>query len=339
MTKNEFSHHSIESKMKILAIGDPHFKINNVVETDLMARKIFQLIEDRKPDFVVVLGDVLDRHESIHVNPLTRATSFLKGIAQRAPIYVLIGNHDRPNNSTFLTDVHPFVALNEWVNTVIIDKTKDVTIGEHLFSFVPYVPPGRFLEALGSSERENWKSARVIFAHQEFKGAKMGAVISTEGDSWEMDWPLVISGHIHDYDHLQENIYYAGTPIQHAFGDRDDKTVLWIDVKDEITVQRVDLELPRKILVYLTPEQIASWEPDLTQQIKIVLRGPTSILSQIMRSEKIKRWIERGVKVVRQDMPDDRPVSLVQPQKFSQMLSDHCHKMGLTWLLEEILRS
>ena len=100
--------------MRILAIGDPHFKTTNIKESTEMVNAIYNLLEKEQDnlDFIIVMGDILDRHETIHVNPLTLAVKFLLTLATKKKTYVLIGNHDRPNNSDFLSDYHPFVGLN-----------------------------------------------------------------------------------------------------------------------------------------------------------------------------------------------------------------------------------
>lgn len=82
------------NKLKVLFIGDVHFKVNNVKESDEMSRKIIELIKERKPDITIVLGDILDRHETIHSTPLCLANDFLLKISELVPLYVLIGNHD-----------------------------------------------------------------------------------------------------------------------------------------------------------------------------------------------------------------------------------------------------
>jgi DNA repair exonuclease SbcCD nuclease subunit len=214
-----------------LVIGDPHFKVSNVRETDAMAGAIIRVAINRHPDIIIVLGDILDRHETIHVSPLTRATNFLASLMNIAPTFVLIGNHDLKNNRQFLSDEHPFTALKLWanipstnVNTIseikritIVDTTTLVTIKGHILVFVPYVPPGRFEEALNRCP--GWEQATCIFGHQEFSGAQMGAIVSIEGDKWSLTYPYVVTGHIHDYQEPQINILYTGTPILHAFGD------------------------------------------------------------------------------------------------------------------------
>lgn len=214
--------------MKIFVFGDPHFKVNNVNDTDEMCKRIHHLINLVKPDLVVCLGDVLDRHEQIHVSPLKRATEFFIELSQKYKLYVLIGNHDRPNNSNFLTGEHPFVGLKNNTNIVICDTVKRLTLpNKKDIVFVPYVSPGRFQEALDTSKGN---PIQLIFAHQEFKGAKYGPGGSVVGDMYPLDGPFVISGHIHEYDLLQKNLLYLGTPIQHSINDPCDKVMCVVTI-------------------------------------------------------------------------------------------------------------
>ena len=97
---------NIES-IDILTIGDPHFKTSNVKEIEEMCHKTINLAKDRKPDIIVILGDVLDTHERIHVVPLSQSIEWIQNLSLVAPVYVLIGNHDRPNNSDFLSNSYP----------------------------------------------------------------------------------------------------------------------------------------------------------------------------------------------------------------------------------------
>lgn len=319
------------NRMNVLLIGDPHFKVNNVRETNEMSEKIITLVKKRKPSFVICLGDVLDRHESIHVSPLERATQFLSALSELCPLYVIIGNHDRPNNSNFMTTEHPFNSLKKWKQTTIIDKITLVSIDNRKFIFVPYVPPGRFFEALADlfgirddyiqmktslnnnlnyRERhqelviqlfsQHLQGIQAIFSHQEYYRAKMGAIESLVGDDWPLSFPHVYSGHIHDYDELQPNLTYVGTPIQHAFGDREDKTVSWLTFTDTMTHHRIDLQLPKKILIHLNYSEIEKYNLTVspkTSSIKIVILGTSSEIKVAMKLAKIKNWISQGVKV------------------------------------------
>jgi len=351
--------------VRVLCIGDPHFKRKNVRDTDKMMHAILNLIITRTIDFVVILGDVLDKHGTIHESPLSRATDFIRKIQNLLPTYVLIGNHDMVNNSVFLTSENPFNSLKYWDNTIIVDVPLQTIIGGHTFTFMPYVYPGRFMEAMNtmygynkepvslkrlealsklfsslddkeiegkwkelkdeitniqeklkSESKEifqtpdysidDWKNSTCIFAHQEFKGSKMGAIISEVGDEWPLSNPLIVTGHIHDYDKLQDNLIITGTPLQHAFGDRSDKTVSLFTFYPDKTFseERIDLKIPKKVIMTVNYEDIENTVIPENSEVKIIIVGNTSQISISSKLTKVKEWIKNGIKVAYRDISD-----------------------------------
>ena len=114
--------------------------------------------------------------------------------------------------------------------------------------FLPFIPTGRFVEALDSDD-EPWKDADMVFAHQEFRGAKMGAKISEEGDEWKEDWPSVISGHIHDRQILR-NIYYTGSCLHNDFSDINTKKFVSLLDVSQGSLDMSHICLPRIITLH-----------------------------------------------------------------------------------------
>ena len=57
----------LNESITALVIGDPHFKESNVKEMEQMTTKIIAIAKEKKPTFVVVLGDTLDTHEMAHI--------------------------------------------------------------------------------------------------------------------------------------------------------------------------------------------------------------------------------------------------------------------------------
>lgn len=299
--------------LNVLVIGDCHFKTNNVLATERMTQAVLAEVTQRRPDFIVMLGDTLDRHETIHVMALYRAVAFLRALAAQAPTYLLIGNHDRPNNSDFLSPYHPFVGLEREPNLTICAQVQSALIQGHLFGFVPYVPPGRFNEALATVATD-FTQATAIFAHQEFRGAKMGAIVSQEGDIWPVGAPLVVSGHIHDYDELQPNLIYTGTPMQHAFGDREDKTIslFTFDPDRYWRQERIDLRLPKKRVLQLTYEQFLQCRPDAFTrdlEVKLIIHGTGPELKSLLKLRLVAEIEARGVKLAYRETAEATPYS------------------------------
>lgn len=289
-----------------LAIGDPHFKDDNGEITDEMTYKISKYISDNLDDIdaVVVLGDILHRHEKINLHPFHRAMNFLQSIRDSLKnkyLYILIGNHDRSNNRVFMTDEHVFNPLKYWKNTLVVDKA---VIHEPLEDFkvllLPYVPPGRFKEAYETviSEKDLEKEIKIVFAHQEFYGAKMNTITSNEGDPWETTKPLCVSGHIHDYDMLKSNMIYVGTPIQHGYSDHGKKTVSLFRYYDDDTFKesRIDLKIKGRITLKTTVEDYPNLEVSTDKYyVKIKVSGTKTSLNKLKNSKLYKDHLSKGV--------------------------------------------
>ena len=283
----------------ILFIGDPHFQISNIQEVDLFLEKIINLATKKNPDIIVIAGDILHTHERLHTLALNKAYELIDNMRKITKTYVLVGNHDYINNQQFLTDNHWMNGLKEWNNTIIVDNVIKETINNETFIFVPYVPPGRFEEAL-KTLKDEWINASCIFAHQEFAGCKMGAIVSIEGDKWDINNPIVVSGHIHSKQQPQKNIYYSGSVMQHAFGESEKNIIAFFSfTKDQYELEEIDLELPRKKIVYMNVEEIDSYNiPETEDQIKVTLKGDYNEFKAVKKTKKYKNLVDKGVKVV-----------------------------------------
>lgn len=286
----------------ILCIGDPHYKTKNEEDTFEMEREIYTHLNTHEYDFIVILGDILDTHYRIHVNPLTRASKFTKKLSTFSPVYLLIGNHDRPNNSDFMSEFHPFPGIID-ENITVIHTTQTEIINGKQYTFVPYVPNGRFLEALNYKD-DTWKSSNIIFAHQEFKGCAMNFITSIDGDEWTEDLPYVISGHIHDYQQLKSNILYTGTPIQHTFGDTHKKSISIVrDDGQSITHDRVYLNvtLKKSIKIHIGDCENINSVLDTIQskyssnKLKVTVIGTNTEIKAFKHEhlQKLKRYVYR----------------------------------------------
>ena len=275
--------------MLIAAIGDTHFRVNNITIVDILINKVIENLTEQKPDIIILLGDILHDHERLHTIALNRAYFLIKQLRIIAPVYVLVGNHDMINHEQFLTDQHWMNAMKLWKNVTIIDKVVHVNFKECDLMFCPYVAPGRFIEALKTCENFNWQESDLIFAHQEFKGCKMGAIISEIGDEWDIDFPQVISGHIHKKQSPQDNIFYTGSSMQVAYGETDANIILLIDItNDGLEFEEIDLEIPRKRIIYIESSHFDSFEiPPTHDQIKLTIKGSYEDFKSIKKSQKI----------------------------------------------------
>jgi DNA repair exonuclease SbcCD nuclease subunit len=286
---------------KILCIGDPHFKVSNIDEVNIFIERISKLIEEIKPEAIIMMGDLLDTHEKIHSIPLNKAYEFIDKLRKTSITYCIVGNHDYYNNSQFLTENHWLNALKEWKNVVVVDKVLLQEINGFKYVLCPYVYPGRFKEAMDTLDID-LKEIDCIFAHQEFYGCKMGAITSIEGDKWELSNPLVISGHIHSNQKPQDNIYYPGSSMQHAFGESDRNIIPIVKFEKKNIrpdIEEIDLGLPRKKIIYKDMENIKNFEiKDTEHKIKLSISGCYEEFKSFKKSTKYKEFIKKGVKVI-----------------------------------------
>ena len=290
--------------LKVLTIGDTHFKTNNVKESLEMCTKLYDLVDTEHIDVILHMGDTLNDHERIHVVPLVNAIKFITTLANKKKErenIMLMGNHDFANNNAFLSEYHPFNGLKGIQNLTIVDKVIVKEFKGMKFVFIPYVHPGRLYEVLATNKDVgDLKSVKVFFGHHEIYGGKMGAVVSTAGDKWPLDNPYFISGHVHDYCRPQDNVVYVGTPMQHAFGDRDDKTVsIWTIYPDQPPIEkRIDLGLTKKMILTLKSSEVVSWKPPAGYMFKLIVEGTNSEIKALMKLDYVKTLVKKGIKIV-----------------------------------------
>jgi len=282
--------------MKFLFIGDPHIKQDNSDEVDILIKEIERVYNEEKPDYIVVGGDVMHYHERLYTQSLNKSLEFFEKVRSLAYTYVLVGNHDYINNSEFLTENHWMNSLKNWDNIKIVDKV----VNESFYMLCPYVYPGRFVEAL-ETECKEWTSKKVIFAHQEFKGCKMGAIVSTTGDEWKEDYPFVISGHIHDNQKIGNNILYPGTPLQHAFGDSDKRVLCLIEYNEcnnNVDIKEIELNVPRKKIIKTNLTDIKKVDiKNIDENTKIKLDVSTEEFKLFKETSDYKELLKKGVKI------------------------------------------
>lgn len=287
--------------MKVIAVGDQHFQTSNVPDVTQFVIKLTELVINEKPDLIVLLGDLLHTHERLHVMCLNMAVDFVRKMSELAPVVILVGNHDMINNSQFLTDGHWLNCLKYIPNVEVADKVIHKKIKDVHMVFCPYVPNGRFQEALNSNE-EDWDFCDIIFCHQEFYNCKMGAITSVDGDRWPQDFPEIISGHIHSKQRPQSNIYYCGSSIQVAYGESEDNIIPILELggSGKYKLREVDLNLSKKKIVYKDISEADDFKVEDVKkdQVKLSLSGSYDEFKAFKKSKKCKDIEKTGTKVV-----------------------------------------
>lgn len=251
----------MEKILRILFVGDIHIKFNNLVEVDKVISYIKKNIDSSNIDIAVLAGDILDTHGVVHTQLMNKAFELINTLTSNGvKTYILVGNHDYIDNSQFCSENHWLAGVKGRscdgdATLTIVDSPIAIENGKIVM--VPYVPNGRFQEALDLYLPEGtWRTSWCIFAHQEFKGCKMGAIISEEGDEWDESFSDVISGHIHEKQRPQKNIYYPGSAINHSFGyDSQGISIFTFLEKNKVKEEVISLDFAKKKIEYITVEE------------------------------------------------------------------------------------
>jgi DNA repair exonuclease SbcCD nuclease subunit len=280
--------------MKILCIGDQHFQPSNEVEVDIFMTSLEKYLKSNSFDYIFSMGDLLHTHEKLHTIALNKAIKYIKLLLSYAPTYVLVGNHDYTSNTANLTQNHWLNVFKDWEGVTVVDRV--VKIQDKLL-LCPYVPDGKFMDAI----REHFTvNIRCVFAHQLFNGAKMGAIIAENVEEWKEDYPMLISGHIHDSQWVKPNLYYTGSAMQHAFGETDDKTLCIVHVEETIRVETVNLGLPQKKIIYMTIPEAQKFDvSELKENVKykFSLEGNQEEFDAFRKTKRFGDLLSLGIKI------------------------------------------
>lgn len=281
--------------LNILFVGDIHIKLQNLENVEKMQNKISSI---QNLFCIIIAGDVLNTHEIIHTQLLNKAYSFIETCLNIAPTYILVGNHDYINNQQFLTDSHWMNGIKKWPNVTVVDKPVLITSNIYSFLCVPYVPPGRLVEAL-NTQSVNWqKDVQAIFAHQEIFGCKMGAISSTLGDEWKEEWPMLISGHIHERQKVGKNVIYPGSSINHSYGSNNQGIFTFTFSQNNMVETFIDLNFEKKRILYSSLDDIVNLEQKLkkqksTQKLTTVnISGNTNNIKVFKKSKQFNELVQ-----------------------------------------------
>ncbi len=271
--------------MLILAIGDPHFKVDNTEESEHFSQQVKNWLIQNKVDFIIILGDILHSHEKIFTFAMNTAVNFITMCSEFAPTYCLVGNHDATSNTIFCGTNHWLNVLKNKQNVIVVDKPTNINSS---IVCCPYVSDGRFVEMLDLYV-EDWKDLVLIFAHQLFDGVQMGAILAENVEEWKDAYPLVISGHIHDRQQVQKNLYYVGSSQQLAFSERGDKSLALVTVEGKrVHWKEIFLNLKERKTMYVSLEELTSLNLKTNIQYKIVVKDDDSAIKAFKKTSKYK---------------------------------------------------
>ena len=259
--------------MVLLVIGDLHFQERDIeLYTTFIDRLETNILQKKEYEAVILLGDIQHKFKIVDRAAQTLVCLLFKMITKYTNLYVLVGNHDYDNATQFLTENHTLMPFKTWPKVKIIDKPTKVILLEKNMLLCPYVPKGRFMEAVETHLKKEKPS--LLFCHQEFLGSLMGPYPSLDGDIWPEMYPMVISGHAHGRHQVGKNIQYVGMPYDDSYDETHKRYILELDNSLKF-IWLNSLKMPRKMQTTLTIEEAMEWQPkkNTSYRLKIVCSG------------------------------------------------------------------
>ena len=260
--------------MKLIHLSDLHLgkKVNEFSMIDdqkYILWEILRIIEQEKPDGVIIAGDVYDKAIP-PAEAVALLDEFLVRLAgMKQDVYMISGNHDSAERIAFggrlmeLSGIHLSpVFSGEMTPCVRKDGEGEVRIW-----MLPFVKPVDVRRAYPEEEIPDYTAAvravirhmeidtavrNVLVCHQFVTGAarsesedvSVGGMDNVDASVFD-DFDYVALGHIHGPQHIgRETVRYCGTPLKYSFSEKDHRksvTVVTLEKKGETQVRTIPL--------------------------------------------------------------------------------------------------
>lgn len=266
--------------MKIVHLSDLHLgkRVNEfpmLEEQEYILTKILNIIDEEKPEAVIIAGDVYDKSVP-SAEAVALFDDFLFKLSKRGlQVFVISGNHDSSERIAFggrLMD-----ASGVRMSPVYSGEVKPVILhdeyGEVRFYMLPFIKPAHVRKCFPDEEISTYTDAvrvavdkmnvdttkrNVLITHQFVTGAERSESeeISVGGtdnvDACVFDsFDYIALGHIHRPQNVGTKARYCGTPLKYSFSEANHEksvTVIKLDKKGSLEVRTVALK-PRRDMV------------------------------------------------------------------------------------------
>lgn len=263
--------------MKFIHLSDLHLgkRVNefSMIEDqkDILI-KIINIIDEEKPDGILIAGDVYDRSVPSE-EAMQLWDDFLNRLAKRrVDVYVISGNHD---SAIRLAD-HSRLIENAGIHVAPVydGAVKPYTLedenGRLNIYLLPFIKPVNVRAFFGEETIEDYTDAcrvaiehmevnpeerNILVAHQFVAGASrcdseeasVGGLDSVSCDVFDV-FDYVALGHIHGRQRIgRDEVRYCGTPLKYSISEKDHKktvTVVEFGAKGEVNISEREL-VPR----------------------------------------------------------------------------------------------
>jgi DNA repair exonuclease SbcCD nuclease subunit len=215
--------------MLSLYVGDPHVKVSNLAESESLLKFVRESAVQYNVDRIVILGDLFHTHSLVRLEVLEfwRAQLFALSLTSKEVI-VLCGNHDQTGDYGSKTNALSIFKDLKLPNLTIVDSP--MRFGA--IAYAPYIHhQEEFLREVNALANEG---AKTLVCHQTFSGAKYdNGMFAPDGfDPENVNYTLIISGHIHSSSRFGK-VIYPGTATWQTASDANKDKGIWLVEHDD----------------------------------------------------------------------------------------------------------
>ncbi len=261
--------------MKFIHLSDLHIgkRVNEfsmLEDQEYILRQILDIIDQQKPDGVIVAGDVYDKSVP-SAEAVTLFDNFLVELSKRKLyVFVISGNHDSPERIAFGGRL--MQASRIYMSPVYDGDIKPVTLkdsyGRINIWMLPFVKPVHVRKYNEDKEIDSYTDAmktvidnlsinteerNIMITHQFVTGAErseseeisVGGTDNVDVSVFDV-FDYTALGHIHKPQNCKsERVRYSGTPLKYSFSEAKDKksvTVVELSEKGTLGVTTIPLK-------------------------------------------------------------------------------------------------
>ena len=223
--------------MKFAHIADTHIRnLKYHEEYQIIFNKIYADLKKENVDYIIHCGDICHTKTQISPEYVEMASNFLSSLADIAPTYVILGNHDgNLRNDDRQDSITPIVDALDHKNLHLLKNSGETILNDNFA-----------LNVLSVFDTDNWakptdkSKANIALYHGSVTGCMTDIGWKMEHGENDIsifkDFDYAMLGDIHlENQRLDKEgrIRYAGSTIQQNFGESTCKGFLLWDIKDK----------------------------------------------------------------------------------------------------------
>jgi DNA repair exonuclease SbcCD nuclease subunit len=207
-------------------------------------REVKKIARRYRVSHIFFLGDLFNSQASTIDKFLYNSIFYMiQSLAEVAPLYLLVGNHDIVKQINIFT---PFTSIP---NVKVVERSETITVEGKKIDLVPW--EGQWAAPHGD----------YCFGHFGIKGATINnnQTVFTVEEQVEpkslFGYKLVMAGHFHTRQMVGENLYHIGAVMAQSFKDTTEDRGCWLVNPENDSLKFLPIVSPKFFTVEINNEQ------------------------------------------------------------------------------------